>query len=160
MRQEYYEFDSEQELNKHLKYWSNACGDLHHHGEYDLESENELPDELRRAYNELWKEENGCYEYLAEFDGKYYIALISEWDNVYAHIDMTMDEIYESVKKDALELHGLDLFKDTVLVTGKETGFEGCHEFIFLVPAMAAEETYDEIERSICANLGSALKTK
>ena len=29
-------FESEKELNKHLKYWSNACGELHHQGEYDL----------------------------------------------------------------------------------------------------------------------------
>lgn len=28
---EYYEFNSEPELNKHLKYWSNACGELHHY---------------------------------------------------------------------------------------------------------------------------------
>lgn len=33
---EYYEFNSELELNKHLKYWSNACGELHHHGEYEF----------------------------------------------------------------------------------------------------------------------------
>ena len=38
MSSKYYEFDSELELNKHLKYWSNCCGELHHYGEYDLEN--------------------------------------------------------------------------------------------------------------------------
>ena len=26
----FWEFDNKQKLNEHLKYWSNACGDLHH----------------------------------------------------------------------------------------------------------------------------------
>ena len=67
-------FESEKELNKHLKYWSNACGELHHQGEYDLTNISELPEELQRAYENLWEEGNGCLEYLVEYDGKYYIA--------------------------------------------------------------------------------------
>ena len=55
MGKKYYEFDSELELSKRLKYWSNACGELHHHGEYDLDNVSELPIELQRAYNELKK---------------------------------------------------------------------------------------------------------
>ena len=72
MNKKFYEFDSDLELNRHLKYWSNACGELHHHGEYALDDVSELPEELQRAYNELWKEGNGCYEYLVEYDGKYW----------------------------------------------------------------------------------------
>ena len=28
MSKKFYEFDSELELNRHLKYWSNACGEF------------------------------------------------------------------------------------------------------------------------------------
>ena len=94
MDKKYFEFDNELELNKHLKYWSNACGELHHHGEYDLDNILELPEELQRAYNELWKEGNGCLEYLVEYDGKYYIALVSEFDDTFADdSNISMEEL-------------------------------------------------------------------
>ena len=120
---EYYEFNSESELNKHLKYWSNACGDLHHHGEYDINDISELPEELQRAYKELWKEGYGCLEYLVEYNGKYYIALISEFDDDFAkNNNLSMDDLYDTVKKNAFNLYNEDLFKNTTLVIGKETG--------------------------------------
>lgn len=154
MSRNYIEFNNETELNKHLKYWSNACGELHYHGEYDLNSEDELPSELKRAYNELWEEGNGCYEYLTEYDGKYYIALISEFDKSYARdINVSMNMLYNKGKKNAIALSKTKLFKNTILVIGKETGFEECHEFIFLVPAMETKSIYDEIEKTIYENI-------
>lgn len=154
MSKKYYEFNDREELSAHLKYWSNACGELHHYGEYDLEDESELPDELQRAYRELWKEGNGCHEYLAEYDGKYYIALVSEFDKTFADDEnLSMDKLYEIGKENALELYGKDLFKNTVLVVGKETGIGNCHEIIFLVPAMESENVYDDIENNIYMNI-------
>lgn len=154
MDKKYYEFDNGTELGKRLKYWSNACGELHHHGEYDLNSVSELPEELQRAYNELWKEGNGCLEYLVEFDEKYYIALISEFDDTFADDSgISMEELYQTAKRNALELYHQDLFKNTVLVIGKETGVDECHEIIFLVPAMESENVYDEIEDEIYLNV-------
>lgn len=154
MNKKCYEFDNELELNKHLKYWSNACGELHHHGEYDLENVSELPEELQRAYNELWKEGNGCFEYLAEYDNKYYIALISEFDETFANDSgVSTEKLYEIAKRNALELFHQDLFKDTILIIGKETGFNEFHEIIFLVPAMESENVYDEIEDTIYLNI-------
>lgn len=52
-----------------------------------------------------------------------------------------------------LRLYHQDLFKNTVLVIGKETGCEECHEIIFLVPAMESENVYDEIEGTIYQNV-------
>lgn len=154
MDKKYYEFNDTQELNKHLKYWSNACGELHHHGEYDLDSVSELPEELQRAYNELWKEGNGCLEYLVEYDSKYYIALVSEFDDTFAYDScVSMEKLYDIVRKNALELYHQDLFKNTVLVIGKETGCDDCHEIIFLVPAIECENVYDEIEDTIYLNI-------
>lgn len=154
MGKKYYEFDSELELSKRLKYWSNACWELHHHGEYDLDNVSELPIELQRAYNELWKEGNGCLECLVEYDKKYYIALISEFDDTFADDSgVSMEELYEIAKRNALELYNQDLFKNTVLIIGKETGCNECHGIIFLIPAMESENVYDEIEDTIYLNV-------
>ena len=99
-------------------------------------------------------EGNGCLEYLVEYDGKYYIALISEFDDTFAYNNnLSMEELYEIAKRNALELFQQDLFKDTVLIIGKETGCNECHEVIFLAPAMESESVYDEIEDTIYLNV-------
>ena len=96
----------------------------------------------------------GCLEYLVEYDGKYYIALVSEFDDTFADdTNVSMEELYEIVKLNALELFHQYLFKNTVLIIGKKTGFDGCHEIIFLVPAMELGNTYDEIEDTIYLNI-------
>ena len=64
-----------------------------------------------------------------------------------------MDRLYEIGKKNALELYGKDLFKNTILIVGKETGIDNCHELIFLVPAMESETVYDDIENNIYMNI-------
>ena len=60
---------------------------------------------------------------------------------------------YEAVKKNAFDLYNKDLFNNTILVIGKETGMDKCHEFIFLVPTMESENIYDEIENEIYMNI-------
>lgn len=147
MDKKFYEFDNEFELNRHLKYWSDSRGKLCHRGENDI---SELPEELQRAYNELWKvgNQNGCIKYLVEYDSKYYIALVNEFDDCFAdHNNVSMEEWYEIAKRNALELYHQDLFKNTVLVLGKGTGYDvvNYHEAIFLVPAMESEDVYGKI---------------
>lgn len=150
----YVVFENEKEMNNHLKYWSNACGELHHHGEYDLTNISELPEELQRAYKDLWEEGNGCLEYLVEYDGKYYIALISEFDNTFANDSgLSMDELYERAKSNALRLYEKELFLNTFLVIGKETGLDERHEICFLVPATESKNIYDKIETEIYMNI-------
>lgn len=142
------------QLHNRLKYWSNACGDLHYHGLFDISDVNMLPKELQRAYAELWEEGNGCYEYLAEFDGNYYIALVSEFTEDYAtDCNLSMDELYEIGKANALKLYDKELFSNTILALGKHTGFQECHEIFFLVPAMEPKIVYDEIEKQIYENI-------
>ena len=80
--------------------------------------------------------------------------MVSEFDKDYASdSNVSMEELYEVAKKNALKLYQKDLFKDTILVIGKETGFNECHEAIFLVPAMETEKIYDEIEDTIYQNI-------
>lgn len=153
---EYYEFNNADDLYGRLKYWSNACGELHYHGKYDLDGVSELPAPLQRAYNEVLKCGNGCLEYLVEFDGEYYIALVSESDRGQEEStagNMPTDGIFEKVSRKALELYETELFKDTLLLLGKETGCDGCHEFFFLVPADTDEDVYDKIEETITGEM-------
>lgn len=67
--------------------------------------------------------------------------------------NLSMDVLYGIVKKNAFNLYNEDLFKNTTLVIGKETGLDECHEFIFLIPAMESENIYDEIENEIYMNI-------
>lgn len=146
---EYKEFKDRDEMYKVITFWSNCCGDLHHNGEYDV-SEEQLPEELQRAYRELWEEGNGCLEYLLEYGGRYYVALSAEFDGDYADmLGLSMGELYTVGKCNALKLYCTDLFKDTLLLMAKKPLDGDCHEFIFLVPAMESKEVYDEIEKEI-----------
>lgn len=151
---EYKEFKDQDEMYKVITFWSNCCGDLHHNGEYDV-SEEQLPEELQRAYRELWEEGNGCLEYLLEYGGRYYVALSAEFDGDYADmLGLSMDELYAVGKCNALKLYCTDLFKDTLLLMAKKPLDGDCHEFIFLVPAMESKEVYDEIEKEISEKSG------
>lgn len=145
---EHREYDNKEELYNHFSYWCTATGDFFHNGNYC--EEKDVPEPLLKAYNELYKEGNGCHEYLAEYNGKYYIALVSEFDSEYAEdSDMSMDELFEIGKDNALNLYSSELFANTMLVIGKGTGVDGCHEFMFLVPVETKETVYDEIEKNI-----------
>lgn len=152
MNKTFYEFDDGVKLYNRLKFWSNAAGDLHHYGQYDLNDDSELPKELQRAYDELWNEGSGCLEYLTEFDGKYYVALICEF---YFSDDekISMEELYKLAKQNALKLYHQDLFKDTILIMGKGTGCNECHEAIFLVPAIELRRVFREIEDVVDRNI-------
>lgn len=141
-------YESKEELYNHFSYWCTATGDFFHNGNYI--EEQDVPEPLLKAYKELYKEGNGCYEYLAEYDGKYYVALVSEFDSEYAEdSDMSMGELFEIGKDNALNLYSSELFANTMLVIGKGTGVDGCHEFMFLVPVETKETVYDEIEKTI-----------
>lgn len=72
------------ELCGNFVFWSNCCGDLHHNGEYQINSVEELPKELQRAYKELWAETYGVHCYLVEFKGRYGIAFEVEYDDNFA----------------------------------------------------------------------------
>lgn len=150
----FYEFDNRTELYNRLKFWSNAAGELHHYGQYDLNDASELPKELQRAYDELWNTGDRCLEYLVEFDGKYYVALICEFCKFFADDEkISMGELYKLAKQNALGLYHQDLFKDTILIMGKETGCNECHEAIFLVPAIELRRIFREIEDAVAQNI-------
>ena len=74
-----YENTETKKYESDLKYWSNAAGELHHFGEYDIE-EKDLPAELQTMYQESWQEcPYGVFCYLAQYKGENGIALIAEY---------------------------------------------------------------------------------
>jgi len=152
INEKYIEIDhcNNMHTSKGIIYWSNACGDLHYNGEYDLKSPSELPFELQHAYRKLWEENSLLLEYLTEYNGKYFIAIIRELDEFDANNrGLSMDLLYENAKNDALKLYNTKLFANTILLTGKETGYDGRHEIIFLIPAMESIEKYTKITTMI-----------
>lgn len=148
---EFYEFDSAEEMEKHLKYWSNATGDLHEHGTHDIEDPSELPKELQIAYKLLYEEGNGCLEYLVEYNDRYYVALANEFgENFALQHELSMKELYKTLKKKALNLYHQKEFQNTICIMRNENKTSSLshnfHEVIFLIPAMASKNTYDTIE--------------
>lgn len=68
------------EYRNEIQYWSNSMGELHYHGELGI-SEEELPADLRRAYQEIdCFEKYGSRVYLVETENGYGIALANEYD--------------------------------------------------------------------------------
>ena len=57
--------DTAGERHEAVKYWSNACGELHYHGKYDI-TEAELPAPLYEGYMELWSDSYGSLCYLVD----------------------------------------------------------------------------------------------
>jgi len=131
--------------SKDLKYWCNACGELHHHGEYDI-TEDELPKELSRAYNGLWSDSTGSLCYLVEYKGEYGIALINEFDEEFAkNTDVSMNALYACMKTRAEEYSTMNEFKDTKILLFNGCGIQDCHEFVVLLPCDTPKETFDRI---------------
>lgn len=158
----YYEYDDKKELEKHLKYWSNSLGELHYHGERDITKE-ELPEQLQRAYSVLYKSrETSCLEYLVEYDGEYYVALVNEFDQCYADdCGVSLEKSYETAKDNALVLYKNQLFEDnTILILGKGTGFEKCHEVFFLIPAMTNRAIYQILNQTISDMIYKRVNTR
>ena len=97
-----YEFKDE--LGGNFVYWCNATGDLHHNAEYWIDDVEELPTELQRAYNELRSENYWANQYIVEFNGKYGVALIAEYDKYFAEdLGISYEELVGFAKEKAIE---------------------------------------------------------
>lgn len=88
------------------KHWSNSCGDLFTPlPELKAIDENELPDELRWLFNNLWTEELGFRCYLTELDGKFGISLEDEYSRHTANIyDISYEEYLEHAERFAYQI--------------------------------------------------------
>ena len=136
-------YEERQKLLEDLKFWSNALGELHHRGEYDIK-ESGLPEELQRAYRTLWTAGSGSLCYLAEYRKRYGIALINEFTEEYAgqHF-FTMDELFCKLKAKAESFQRMEAFHGATGILGRLSGFEDCHEFIIFFPADMEQKVFN-----------------
>lgn len=135
-------YEERTKLLEELKYWSNSLGELHHRGEYDVD-ESGLPEELQRAYRTLWTAGSGSLCYLAEYRGRYGVALISEFSGEYADShSLTMDKLFCKLKEKANVFKKMETFRDATVILGRCSGFDDCHEFIVFFPADTEQEVF------------------
>lgn len=146
-------YEERQKLLEDLKYWSNALGELHHRGEFDIK-ESGLPEELQHAYRKLWTAGSGSLCYLAEYKGRYGIVLINEFSEEYAdnHF-LTMDGLFCKLKEKAEAFQRMETFQCTTAILGRLSGFEDCHEFIIFFPADTGREEFDRAAELLCVDV-------
>lgn len=120
-----------------FEYWSNSCGDVYHDGKFL--AEDDLPKELLVALEELWNDNSGSMEFLSEYQGEKYVAVLNEFhDDCADKYNLTMDEIYKVMKAHFEKIYSSPEFDHTLLMFGKNTGYDCCHEAVILVPASFA----------------------
>ena len=139
--------DDLQKYREDLAYFCNACGELHYHGKYDI-TEEQLPEELKRAYNELWTDSGYSLCYLVEYKGQYGIALINEFDDCYAEdSNTTMDSLFEHMKVKAEEYSKMEEFQTTTILLANDIGCFDCHEFVVIMPCNTEKELFDKVSK-------------
>lgn len=139
-----YKESNEKQYAEDLKYWCNSCGELHHWGQYDI-TEEELPEDLRIAYNTLWEEGTGSYCYLVTYLGKNYVALINEYDDNYAEtINVKMDQVYQMAKDVVTDIESEQIFKDTQVILAKQPEML-CYEVVVLLNPDDSKEHFNMI---------------
>lgn len=135
-------YASEKELNSKLKFWCNGRGYLHYHGEYPI-TEDDLPYSLEYAYKELWSEGSGCYEYLVDYNGNYYLAISGEYD-IY---DKDFLEVYTKAVIMVIEL--LTQNDDCKVVINANPDSLWQKEIYFLIPAEMEKKEFDKLEKQV-----------
>lgn len=132
-----------------LRYWSNACGELHECGTCDIE-EKDLPEALKGIYRDWWEEgKDGHNCYLAEYKGRYGIALINEYHEVLDGEPCSCN--YEEASKDAELLDKEFSDKGIVILLAKELGFphgDDCaSEVVVFVPATVDKGIFEQVSK-------------
>lgn len=142
-----YRSNNEDEINSFheaVKYWSNGMGELHRQG-VDI-TEDELPPELKRVYDELYFEcgtDTSAICYLVQTQNGYGIGLCYEYDDCYADdYALTMDQLFESAKKDAENIASKPEFSNAEILLGEYMGFDGCHELTVILPASISVDDF------------------
>lgn len=149
----YYTKDKYTEFSRDLNYWSNALGELHYHGQYDI-TESELPEELRIAFNTLLTDKTASLCYLVDFWKTFGIALINEFDtDTREYLSSTDEELYAHMKQKAEKYHRMEEFKPAVIILGEHTGCLECHEFIVFLPWNVNPEAVSKIAAILEADL-------
>lgn len=93
---------------------------MHHNTEYWIDDVAELPNELQRAYNELWSESYWASCYIVEFNGKYGVALEAEYDDDFAEDKgISYETLLGIAKSKAIEC--ADKYSEYDVIFGEDT---------------------------------------
>lgn len=154
---------NKEEFNEYanaIKYWSNALGELHHHGNESIEK-TELPEPLNRAYHKLFFEGDiGSLRYLVETERGYGIALINEYDQCYADdCGLSLDDLFQAAEKDAAAIAADSLFANAEIIVGEYYGFDNSHEVVVIFPADTPKEVFMEAANKLDTLVYQAAKT-
>ena len=128
-----------------LRFYSNSLGWLHHFGEYDLNSESELPGPLREAFATLWHRTDGCDCLLAQYCGAYGIALIATYDG-FVHEDNAvpvLNHYYKVAREKALALSTDPAFRNASLIASASNGYFEMPEIAAFFPWTSTKEEID-----------------
>lgn len=126
-----------------LNYWSNCVGELHYHGQHAL-TVDELPEELRSAYENLWTDGYGSLCYLVDTPSGYAVALINEYNcQKEDDFEEEMKPYWIAACKDAAEITKDPCFAQAQVLLGEFTGENDSHELIVLFPATTAPGVFE-----------------
>ncbi len=146
-------FDDGKRYGDDLRYWSNACGELHKWGMADI-TEEALPLPLQTAYNTLWEEnKDGNYCYLAEYKGNYGIALVNEYYEMTPEGDTGEPNNYKRAEYVADLMSRL--FDDITVLLAKQQGIDAnahndpASEVVVFVDTSIAKQRFDEVSKKL-----------
>ena len=128
-----------------LRFYSNSLGWLHHFGEYDLNSESELPGPLREAFATLWHRTDGCDCLLAQYHDEYGIALIATYDGFIHEKDAAtmLNRFYGVAKHNAAILSKDPAFRNARLIASASNGYFEMPEIAAFFPCTSTREEID-----------------
>lgn len=137
----------ESTLDNDLIFWSNATADLRHNGEI---GEDDLPDELLHALNELWTDGHLVSCYLVELKGRYGIALESIYDRDFAEsLGITYGELVKRVEKKANYISREYPEFDTLFGKDTQSWSDGSvnSQLLVIVPWDESKETFESVAK-------------
>ncbi len=119
-------YEDLEEYWKGLVFWSNACGDLFNPneivgGESRPITDAELPEEFKSFNYEDYYLVDGMYSYLAQYNGKYGIALVNEYHEYSSEGTEKDPNNYERAVKLAKDIESK--FPQHSVLIGKQMGF-------------------------------------
>lgn len=154
-----------------LFYWHNACGEINMPGDgdgyfhHDLE---ELPLKCRQFYNQFFSEDNDCYCYVVNCEGKTGLLLVALYDEPYCCSEVcgfrTMPATnrvadimaleYLTLKNRVNQMETLEVFSGCTILLGEYTDPVG-HELALFIPSEKVEQ-FTEIKAAFLQHCWNA----
>lgn len=129
--------EEHKEMMQKIKTWSSSAWDLWKPDSHESITEDDLPVELKNAYNKLYSELYGSYCFLIETPEGYGVGLSNEYDCELANEHgLTMKELFDCACKDAEQIaKHVEFEKAEIYVTEEKNDVFKYHEVLVVFPA-------------------------